>query len=290
MTEVKRDDPNARNARADESNAAPDRFLQPPPVAGEDGAHPLSSGAIVLRERIRLFAVASALAALASPACAQEQFDELDRVTVVGTRISYDDLLDTPAVSITRPGDFLLQSIVMSNDSRDSALRRRELHETVLQMISAAGGRYRILYEDEYPIALNRENYQIELDNDDKRPDTNRVDLKVQVDIGGDPAQAQSIIAAMRRFIRGTNKVGRTEIDVKGETALVMNRPERFRYEIIDAIAKDSKKLMDAMALDCKIEIDGLNGRIQWERASAAELLLYIPYRMTIGDCGKRAP
>ena len=66
---------------------------------------------------------------------------------------------------------------------------------------------------------------------------------------------------------------------------LVMNKPERFRYELIDAIAKDSKRLMDAMALDCKVEVDGLNGRVQWERASAAELLLYIPYRMTISEC-----
>lgn len=72
-------------------------------------------------------------------------------------------------------------------------------------------------------------------------------------------------------------------------TAYEMNKPERFRYELIDVIAKDSKRLMDAMALDCKVEIDGLNGRVQWERASAAELLLYIPYRMTISDCRKDA-
>ena len=58
-----------------------------------------------------------------------------------------------------------------------------------------------------------------------------------------------------------------------------------IRYELIDAIAKDSKRLMDAMALDCKVQIDGLNSRVQWERASAAELLLYIPYRMTISEC-----
>lgn len=34
---------------------------------------------------------------------------------------------------------------------------------------------------------------------------------------------------------------------------------------------------MDTMVLDCKVQIDGLNSRAQWERASAAELLLYIP-------------
>ena len=41
------------------------------------------------------------------------------------------------------------------------------------------------------------------------------------------------------------------------------------------------------MSSDSEAEaaIDGLNGRVQWERASAAELLLYIPYRMTISEC-----
>jgi hypothetical protein len=231
------------------------------------------------------------LSLCAIPASAQDvENNSLDRITVVGSRISYRDVLDTPAISVTKPGDHLLQTITLSNDSRDPAMRRRELHETIARMIAAAGSRYRLLYDDDYIITLTRENHQVELETNDKRPDTNHVELTVQVDIVGDPTKAQSIIADMRRFIRGSEKIGRTEIDITGDTGLVMNRPERFRYEIIDAIAQDSKRLMDAMALDCKVEIDGLNGRVQWERASAAELLLYIPYSMTIADCRKRTP
>lgn len=216
--------------------------------------------------------------------------EELDTIVVTGSRISYDDLLDTPAVALTKPGDYLLQSITLTNDSRDEAMRKREIHDTIAQMIAAAGGRYTVFYQDEYRVALNRENYRVEVEDDGKRPDTSYVNLLVRVAIGGDPGKAEAIIAEMRRFIRGSNKVGRTEIDVKGDTSLVMNRPERFRYELIDAIAKDSKRLMDAMALECKIDLTGLNGRVEWERASAAELLLYIRYNMTIGDCRKPAP
>jgi hypothetical protein len=241
---------------------------------------------IVSRSRVMGVALVCVLAFAALPVLAQDaENNALDRITVTGSRISYRDVLDTPAVSMTKPGDYLLQNISLSNDSRDPALRKRELHETIARMIAAAGGRYRLLYDGDYIITLTRENYRVELEDDDKRPDTNQVDLTVQVDVAGDPAKAQAIIADMRGFVRGSEKVGRTEIDIKGDTGLVMNRPERFRYEIIDAIAKDSKRLMDAMALDCKVEIDGLNGRVQWERASAAELLLYIPYSMTIADC-----
>jgi hypothetical protein len=227
------------------------------------------------------------LLGLVSPVLAQDEGNELDTITVTGSRVGYSDLLDTPAVSLTKPGDYLLQTIVLSNDSRDAAMRKREIHETIAQLIASAGGRYVVFYVDEYRIALNRDNYRIDLEEDGKRPDTNLVSLQIRVGIGGDPAKAEAIIADMRRFIRGAAKVGRTEIDIKGDTALVMNKPERFRYELIDAIAKDSKRLMDAMALDCKVDIDGLNSRVEWERASAAELLLYIRYSVAISDCRK---
>ncbi len=239
--------------------------------------------------RIALLPLCLLSLALPVTAHAQDSSDELDTVVVTGSRIGYSDLLDTPAVSLTKPGDYLLQTIVLSNDSRDAELRKREVHETIAQLVAATGSRYVVFHVDEYRVALNRDNYQIDLEEDDKRPDSNLVSLQIRVGIGGDPAKAEAIIAEMRRFIRSANKVGRTEIDIKGDTALVMNKPERFRYEIIDAIAKDSKRLMDAMALDCKVEIDGLNRRVEWERASAAELLLYIRYSVTISDCRKSA-
>ena len=150
-----------------------------------------------------------------------------------------------------------------------------------------------LLYASQDPerigLADNQGNYRVDLEQDGKRPDTNQVSLQIRVGIGGDPAKAETIIAEMRRFVRSADKVGRTVIDIKGDTALVMNKPERFRYELIDAIAKDSKRLMDAMALDCKVQIDGLNRRVEWERASAAELLMYIRYSVTISDCRKSA-
>ncbi len=227
------------------------------------------------------------LCTLSLPLAAQDtdSSDQLDTVVVTGSRIGYDDLLDTPAVSLTKPGDYLLQTIVLGNDSRDAEMRKREIHETIAKLIASAGGRYVVFYVDEYRVALNRDNYRVDLEQDGKRPDTNQVSLQIRVGIGGDPGKAEAIIAEMRRFVRSADKVGRTVIDIKGDTALVMNKPERFRYELIDAIAKDSKRLMDAMALDCKVQIDGLNSRVQWERASAAELLLYIPHRMTISEC-----
>lgn len=244
----------------------------------------------LLSKRRRLVAAGLALAIGAGTICpvlAQDASENLDEIVVTGSRINYSDILDTPAVSLTKPGDYLLQSFTLTSDSRDEAMRKREIHDTIAQMIASAGSRYTLSYIDEYRINLSRDNYRIELEEDGKRPDTSHVTLQLKASVGGDPGKAEAIIAEMRRFIRSANKVGRTEIDVRGDTSLVMNRPERFRYELIDAIAKDSRRLMDAMAMECEIEIDGLNRRVEWERASAAELLLYIRYNVTINQCRK---
>ena len=241
-------------------------------------------GSRALCSRMRVLALALVLPT--APVIAQVATDELDMISVTGNRVAYDDLLETPAVSVTKPGDFLLLNFTLVNDSRDEDARERELHDTILQMVNAAGSRYTLFYTDEARIALNRDNHRIELD-DGTRPDTSQVDLQVRVSLGGDPARAEALITEMRKFLRTARMSGRTEVIIKGETSLQMNKPERYRYEIIEAIAADSRKLMGSMGLECTLQLEGLNGRIQWERASAAELLLYIPYSMIITDCRK---
>ena len=90
---------------------------------------------------------------------------------------------------------------------------------------------------------------------------------------------------SLHEFVKNASRVGRTEIDAVGETALGMTKPERYRYELIGAISRDTGKVMQTLGSQCKAELDGLGSRIEWQRVSASELLLYIPYTMTIKDC-----
>lgn len=223
----------------------------------------------------------------ALPAFAQDQSDSLDTIVVTGSRIGYRDLLKTPAISLTKPGDFLTQDIILSNDSRDADTRKRELHETIAKLLAAAGSRFRVIHNGAYRTTLDRNNYQVGLEEDDDRPDANLVRIQIRADLGGDSSRATAVIADMRRLAGSAAKVGRTEIDFDGESGLAMNRPERYRYEIITAIADDARRLVDSLGMQCKVELDNLNSRIEWQRVSASELLLYIPYTMTVGDCRK---
>src|SRR5690606_25204127 len=82
-----------------------------------------------------------------------------------------------------------------------------------------------------------------------------------RVDIDGDdPTQ----IERLREFLRESPMVGRTEIQLDPDTALGMRRPERYRYELIDAIAADSQRLRKTMGEGCEVALDGLNSRIEW--------------------------
>lgn len=226
---------------------------------------------------------------LAAPASAQDEGVQLDRIEVTGSRISYRDLLDTPAIAITRPGDYLLQEVVLVNDSRAEDVRRRELQQTTARIIAAGEGRYQVLHGDAYRVVLTRAKHDVEPEEDAKRPDTSRLTLQIRAELGGDARGAEAIIDRMRSFIGGIEGVGRTEIETVGETALGMVRPERFRYELIQAIAEDTRRVTDTLGLDCSVTLEGLNSRIEWERVSAAELLLFLPYSMTIDGCRANA-
>lgn len=220
---------------------------------------------------------------LALPALAQDETSALDTIEVTGSRISYRDLLETPAVSITRPGDYLVQRFSLENDTREPAAREQELRDTISRLVAAGGGRYRLLHGDAYRTTLDRDT-RVPFEPVPNRADASRVVLQLRSELGA-PENAEALANEMQAFLRGATKTGRTEIRMEGETALGMGRPERYRPELIAAISKDTQQVMQSLGLRCSVDLDGLNSRIDWERVSAGELLLYIPYTMTITGC-----
>lgn len=226
------------------------------------------------------------IVAFSTPALAQEAASDLDRIEVTGSRISYRDLLDTPAIAITKQGDYLLQKITLVNDTRSEEGRRQEIYATIEKMLARAAGRYQLLAGDGYRVVLDKSNYRVELLSDSNRPDVSRAVLQLRADISGEPGKGEQAVLAMRSFARESQKIGRTELDLDRDTALGMNKPERYRYDLIAAIAEDSRRVIGQLGAACMIELGGLNSRIEWERVSADELLLYVPYTMTISGCG----
>jgi hypothetical protein len=240
----------------------------------------------MIRACIPAFALL-ALAAIAPPASAQDGNERLETIVVTGSRISYRDLLDTPAVSITRPADYLLLQITLVNDTRSEEGRRNEIYATIQKMLHQADKRFQLEYGgDAFISALDDKNFRIPLEKDEKRADVSKVSLFVRTSIGGDPGKAEELTRALHDFATKAEKVGRTEIEPDKETALSLARPERFRYDLIKAIADDTAKVRATLGEGCEVSLTGLSSRIEWHRVSASELMLGIPYTMEIKGCG----
>lgn len=137
--------------------------------------------------------------------------------------------------------------------------RRKELHETISKLLAAAGAKYQLLHSEAYPITLDRGNFQVELKDDPKRPDVSRVALQVRAEVAQDRSSSgQAQIHALCEFVQRASRAGRTEIHVDDDTALGMNRPERFRYELIQSIADDSRRIAATLGSSCAITLDVL--------------------------------
>jgi hypothetical protein len=224
------------------------------------------------------------LALATAPAFAQDA-SELDEVMVTGSLITGDDYGGMPAVTLTHRADFLVQSVTLVNDTRDADARKRELHETLRNLVADAAKHGMSLgYGDDFLIPITATSYELPLETHGNRPDTNQVSIHIKQAIGPTD-DVHALIARIAAFIHDARVVGRTELDPDDDISLSVVRPERYRYEILPLIAADARKLQAAIGGQCKVNLSGLASRVSWERSDVAELTLYLPYKIDLTDC-----
>lgn len=221
------------------------------------------------------------LLAVSSPAHAQ-----LDEIVVTGARIGGDDYSGVPAVTVEKRADFLVQRIRITNDTRAVDGRQKEIRATLRDLIVAAAREPGIALAigDDFLVPLTSAAQDLPLTGG-KRADTTTLEINVKKALGPKDDVAQAI-ERLEKFIETAKVTGRTEIeDVGGDVALSIVNPERYRFEIIGRIAEDAKRLQGTLGAKCRIEIEGLERRVTWQRTDVSELTLYIPYRVNLSDC-----
>jgi hypothetical protein len=211
---------------------------------------------------------------------------QLEEVVVTGARISGDDYSGIPAVVLRRRGDFLVQRIRLTNDTRAEEARTSELHQTIRDMVSDAAKKpgMALSYGDEFLIPISASATEVVLNATGKRPDTSSASIYVKLALG-EKDSVPSAIAALRAFIKKAKISGRTEIDPEGEIGLSLVAPEKYRYDIISKVTEDAKKLREAVGPKCRIQLSGLANRVSWQRSDVSELTLYIPYQIQLSEC-----
>lgn len=210
---------------------------------------------------------------------------DLQEIVVTGMRSEgYGEM---PAVTISKPADFLVQEIRLINDSRAPDLRRKELLATIEGMLKRAASEKNVALSyggEGFLLPVNLTDESLDIIEDQKRTDTSSVDIYVKVTlVPGDDIKAR--IASLKKFIDRAQLAGRTEVMPLDDVGLSVVNPEKYRYDILAKIADENARLTKAMGEKCQVKVSGLEGRVKWERSEVAELTLYIPHEVEISDC-----
>jgi hypothetical protein len=207
----------------------------------------------------------------------------VEEIVVTGIRASSDDFFEIPTVTITKKADFLVQKIRLVNDSRSPDLRKSEIVNTINMLIKAAKKQkyIEISYGEGFLEPIQLDDESLELLDERGKQDSSYINIFVKVKFEKN-VSAKSQIGNLRAFIKDSTLVGRTLIEENGDIGLSIVEPQKYRYEILKAIATENQAMQKAMGAQCEVSIKGLEGRVFWERVSVGELMLYIDYSTTV--------
>jgi hypothetical protein len=222
--------------------------------------------------RMIFAALIGATLATAAPAGAQE-------IVVTASRSrSYDSGAPAPALALRRTADFAVLQVTVTGDTRDPVKRREEIYAMVRGAISLAQkSGIELATGDTIVEALTIGNYQnLILSDDDDRADSQTASFLVKAGLsqGGD---AKTALERIARFVRDVPTVGRAEIKTKSELTLSVVNPEQYRGQIIALVAADAAASAAQFGAGYGVEVQGLERRVQWGRASLTEIYLYLP-------------
>lgn len=217
---------------------------------------------------------------LAAPLQAQDLNSA--EIVVTANRVEQDSYSrDMPAVGLRRPADYLVQQVVIRGDTRDPKERRREIYEMLGKAVGmATKGGIELSYGDYILTPLTAENVTDLALKNDNRPDSQRVDFLVKVRLSG--VTGQQAEARIAKFIDAVPEVGRAQMDAFDDSTLSVVGPDSYRQKIAAVIAEDARMLAQTLGEGYAVEIEGLNMPVQWTRAGASDVLLYIPYKLTV--------
>lgn len=212
--------------------------------------------------------------------CASSAFSQdLEEVVVTGMRSE----APVPGTSLKRPGDFLLLTVEVSNDSRDDKTRDAEIRETLRAMLAAASRdktiELSVIGDNNLVLPLRLDSGTLTLANG-KRPDTSETTISAKTRIPPNVGNSSALVAKLRDFVKGIKPAGRTIIDGDGdgdfEISLV--KPAQYRDEVISLFAADVKKVTAALGPDYKVVVQGIDKPIQWVRDGMLDVTIFVPY------------
>ena len=232
---------------------------------------------------MRYFRTIAALLSLAMPAIAQADADTDEIIVTAGRRTaeSYEERM--PAIGLRRLADFAVQPVVITGDTRDEGQRHDEIFRMIRGAIELAAkrGGIEIAIGDETVETLTLANYRSVTLTSDRRPDANKVTTLVKTRLSAE-TDAKAALDRITAFIKAVPPVGRSQMEADGDLTLSVVRPDQYRAEIVRLIAADAAANIEAFGADYALTARGVERPVEWTRASLTDVLLYIPYELTV--------
>jgi hypothetical protein len=258
------------------------------------------------------YAVASIVALFAAPLLAQDGDGGMGEVVVTAQRISNNmanvpvgifQPPSPPVIGLKRQADSAVRNIEIVSDSREEAMRKREVQAMLLDAIDRAKqggfslvtGRLELVevtranWQDQFPELAGKARDDEDEDSDDDDDGgsaayeddggTTAIRLRVKTRLDGSISNAQQKISG---FVKSVPATGRSLIEQKGGLALTIINPDQYRDEIYRRIAAGAKHAVSFYGPDYGVEVNGLDADIAWQQVSNTEVFLYIPYSFKV--------
>ncbi|HZF17047.1 MAG TPA: hypothetical protein VE046_13985 [Steroidobacteraceae bacterium] len=207
----------------------------------------------------------------------------LEEIVVTGSRVEKGD--SVPGASLKRPGDFILLQVVVSNDSRERDVRKKEIYDTLRAALAAAKRdgtiELSVVDGDGLVIPLKVDSATVPL-GADKRPDTSRTTISVKTKIPATDVNPTALISKLKDFVASVKGVGRTELDGEDDVEISVVNPAQYRDAVIKLFAADVTKVTGALGDGYKVVVQGIDRPVRWVRVGLLELQLYVPYTYAV--------
>ncbi len=219
-------------------------------------------------------------ASFVMPAAAQ---DEEMEIVVTGSRLESWDRFPAPHAYITRRADFAVIEVFIRNDTREQNAREAEILDALRRMETAAqrANKTLALVDDEIDIVRR---FSLEGARQLMRPggraDTSSLTVRLRTAVTTDDT-LESSHARAARFVENLPKPGRVEMSL-GETDLTMVNLERYRADMLREILAEASQVSQMSGGVLHVEVGGLENQVAFKRASDLELILFLPYQLSV--------
>lgn len=223
--------------------------------------------------------------ALAIPLPAEAQNGDIggDEVIVTAMRREADGFeASQPAIGLRRRADFAIQEVTIAGDTRDETKRHAEIYDMVRAAITQAGKSNVQLATGETVVEpLTLANYRDLTLKKDSRPDSERLSFLVKVPLGAG-ADAKAALDRIDAFVKAVPPVGRAQLERSDDLTLSVVAPDQYRPQIVGLVAEDARQMAARFGADYSVEARGIERPVEWSRAGLTDVLLYIPYQLTV--------